>query len=58
MLHVKSIKSKIMEKNDSTAEDQITLIPGDLYLKRPASSSPRRKAAGVAWREADICEHQ
>lgn len=36
-------------KNDSTGEDQITLISGDLYLKRPDSCFPRRKAVGAAW---------
>lgn len=40
------------EKNDSPGEDQITLISGDLYLKRPDSFFPRRKAAGVACGKA------
>lgn len=51
VLHVK-IKLKIMKKNDSPGEDQITLISGDLYLKRPDSFFPRRKAAGVACGKA------
>lgn len=33
------------EKDDNTGEDQITLISGDLYLKRPDSSFPRGREA-------------